>query len=101
MANILNTGKNTTDSSLVYGTTSISYSNTPITKVDSSLIVNGPIKMNGLDLEERLSTIEKVLNIPTRDATMEEKYPKLKAIYEQYVYELEKYKTWQRIKDKE
>jgi hypothetical protein len=55
--------------------------------------------MNGVNLEKRLSTIEQVLNIPTRDATMEEKYPKLKKIYEEYITELEKYKTWDNIKD--
>lgn len=98
MTNISNIGKNSIDS-YVYGNASVSYTTTPMTKVDSSLIVNGSIKMNGTDLEERLSVIEQVLNIPTRDAIMEEKYPELKKIYEQYVKELEKYKTWQRIKE--
>ncbi len=76
------------------------------TSVQNTLNVSGEIrapdiKLNGISVEERLSTIEKVLNIPTRDAIMEEKYPKLREIYDQYRYELEKYKTWQRIKDKQ
>lgn len=76
------------------------------TSIQNTLNVSGEIrapdiKLNGISVEERLSTIEKVLNIPTRDAIMEEKYPKLREIYDQYRHELEKYKTWQRIKDKQ
>lgn len=75
------------------------------TSIQNTLEVSGEIrtpniKLNGISLEERLSTIEQVLNVPTRDATMEQKYPKLKKIYEEYMRELEKYKTWERIKDK-
>jgi hypothetical protein len=55
--------------------------------------------MNGTNLEDRLSTIETVLNIPTRDVTLEEKYPRLKEIYIQYITELEKYKNWEKLKD--
>ena len=69
--------------------------------IDSTLTVHGDIIINGQSLNERLSIIEQTLNIPTRDVTMEQKYPKLKEIYDQYKHELEKYKTWQRIKDKE
>jgi hypothetical protein len=29
---------------------------------------------------------------------MEAKYPKLAELYKQYMHELEKYKTWERIK---
>jgi len=93
-------------SSVAFNPTSVSYtnavdSNTSISTIitGESLIVKGSIIMNGVNLEKRLSTIEQVLNIPTRDATMEEKYPKLKKIYEEYITELEKYKTWDNIKD--
>jgi hypothetical protein len=68
-----------------------------ITKA-ATLDIKGDVKINGVDLEERLSTIETVLQIPTRDVTMEAKHPKLKALYEQYMHELEKYKTFDRIK---
>lgn len=64
----------------------------------AALEVNGKLRVNGIDLEERLSTIETILQIPTRDATMESKYPKLAELYNQYMKELEKYKTWERIK---
>jgi hypothetical protein len=64
----------------------------------ATLDVKGTVKINGVDLEERLTTIETLLQIPTRDVTMEAKHPKLKALYEEYMHELEKYKTWHRIK---
>lgn len=63
----------------------------------ATLEIKGAVKINGLDLEERLSTIEKVLQIPTRDATMEAKHPKLAKLYKEYIKELEKYKTWHRL----
>ena len=65
---------------------------------DATLNVKGNVVINGVDLEERLKTIETLLQIPTRDVTMEAKHPKLKALYEEYMHELEKYKTWHRIK---
>jgi hypothetical protein len=68
-----------------------------ITKA-ATLDVKGTVKINGVDLEERLKTIETLLQIPTRDVTMEAKHPKLAELYKQYMHELEKYKTWHRIK---
>lgn len=65
---------------------------------EAALEVKGKLRLNGIDLEERLQTIETVLNIPTRDAIIENKYPKLAEIHKQYMKELEKYKTWERIK---
>ena len=67
----------------------------------SSLEVKGKIIHNGRDLEERLSTIEKVLMIPERDVEMEKKYPKLKKLYNEYIKELSKYKMWDKLKDDE
>jgi hypothetical protein len=64
----------------------------------ASLQVSGKVVINGLDLEERLKTIEKVLMIPERDATMEAKYPSLKKKFDEYINALEKYKTFERIK---
>ena len=65
---------------------------------DATLNVKGNVVINGVDLEERLKTIETILNIPQRDVTMEAKYPKLAELYKQYMRELEKYKTWDRVK---
>ena len=64
----------------------------------ATLDVKGNVKINGLDLEERLTTIEKVLNIPQRDVILETKYPKLKQLHDEYMRELEKYKTFERLK---
>lgn len=71
---------------------------TVVLEEKATLDVKGTVKINGVDLEERLSTIETLLQIPTRDVTMEAKHPKLKALYEEYMHELEKYRTWHRIK---
>lgn len=64
----------------------------------ASLEVKGKIIHNGRDLEERLSTIEKVLMIPERDVEMEKKYPKIKKLYNEYIEELSKYKMWDTLK---
>jgi len=66
-----------------------------------ALEVKGKMIINGKDLEERLNTIEKVLQIPERDVILEKKHPKLKKLYDQYIHELEKYRTWNRIKGEE
>ena len=65
---------------------------------EATLEVTGRIKMNGEYLDERLERIETLLSIPTRNVKIEEQYPKLKELYDQYMHELEKCKTWNRIK---
>ncbi len=67
----------------------------------ASLEVKGKVVINGLDLEERLKTIEKVLMIPERDATMEAQYPSLKKKYDEYITALSKYRMWSQIKGDE
>lgn len=63
-----------------------------------SLDVKGTVVINGRDLEERLDTIEKVLQIPERDVKLEAKYPKLKKLYDEYIHALGKYRTFEAIK---
>jgi hypothetical protein len=75
--------------------------NTVVLEEKATLEVKGIVKINGVDLDKRLSTMEQVLNIPTRDVTMESKYPKLATLYQQYMHELEKYKTFERLKGDE
>lgn len=58
------------------------------------LEVKGRMVINGRDLEERLDTIEKVLQIPERDVILEKKHPKLKKLYDEYIHALGKYRTW-------
>jgi len=65
------------------------------------LEVKGRMVLNGVDLEERLNTIEKVLHIPERDVILEKKHPKLKKLYDEYIKELSKYRMWQAIKGDE
>jgi len=64
----------------------------------ASLEVKGRMIINGKDIEERLDTIEKVLQIPERDAKLEKKHPKLKKLYDEYIQALGKYRTFEAIK---
>jgi hypothetical protein len=64
----------------------------------ASLEVKGKMVINGRDLEERLDTIEKVLQIPERDVILEKKHPKLKKLYDEYIAALGKYRTFEAIK---
>ena len=63
-----------------------------------TLEVKGNMVINGRDLEERLETIEKVLQIPERDVILEKKHPKLKKLYDEYIQALGKYRTFETIK---
>jgi hypothetical protein len=67
----------------------------------ASLEVKGRMVINGRDLEERLDTIEKVLQIPERDVILEKKHPKLKKLYDEYIQALGKYRTFESIKGDE
>jgi hypothetical protein len=74
---------------------------TVILEKAATLEVKGNVVINGQDLEERLSIIETILYIPTRDVKLEAKYPRLKELYHEYTRELGKYKTWESIKGEE
>jgi hypothetical protein len=65
---------------------------------DATLTVKGNVIINGVDLEERLKTIEKVLLIPERDVILERKHPRLKKLYDEYIQALGKYRTFEAIK---
>ena len=74
--------------------------NVMIVKQDpASLEVKGRMILNGQNLEERLNTIEKVLQIPERDVILEKKHPKLKRLYDEYITALAKYRTFETIKE--
>ena len=76
--------------------------NVMIVKQDpASLEVKGRMVINGIDLEERLKTIERVLTIPERDVKLEAKHPKLKKLYDEYIHALAKYRTFEAIKGEE
>jgi hypothetical protein len=65
------------------------------------LEVKGKMTLNGRDLEERLDAIEKVLHIPERDVKLEQKRPKLKKLYDEYMAALGKYRTFESLKGDE
>ena len=100
------TTNNTGTSGQIYtttGTNGVTWANpndnVMIIKQDpASLEVKGKMILNGLDLEERLNTIEKVLQIPERDVILEKKHPKLKKLYDEYINALGKYRTFEAIK---
>jgi hypothetical protein len=73
----------------------ISQTNPPTIEVKGNMVINGR------DLEERLKTIEKVLQIPERDVKLEAKHPKLKKMHDDYIKELSKYRMWETIKGDE
>ena len=97
---------NTTGSFLTSAGTSTSWSNPAsevmIMKINQTnpptIDVKGKMVINGVDLEERLNTIEKVLCIPERDVILEKKHPKLKKLYDDYINALGKYRTFEAIK---
>jgi hypothetical protein len=72
--------------------------NTLCIEKTATLEVKGNMIINGVDLEERLATIEKVLFIPERDVKLEAKHPKLKKLYDDYIKELSKHRMWESIK---
>jgi hypothetical protein len=72
-----------------------------ILEKDATLTVKGRVVINDRDLEERLSTMEKLLQIPERDVKLESKHPKLKKLYDEYIHALAKYRTFEAIKGDE
>jgi hypothetical protein len=72
-----------------------------ILEKDATLTVKGKVVINDRDLEERLSTMEKLLKIPERDVILEKKHPKLKKLYDEYIAALGKYRTFEAIKGDE
>jgi len=94
----------------IYTTTGTNSANwvTPSNPIDTVMKVNqtnpptievkGNMVINGVDLEERLKTMEKLLQIPERDVKLEKKHPKLKKLYDEYIAALGKYRTFDAIK---
>jgi hypothetical protein len=76
-------------------------SGTIATTTITDLVVTGSVKVEGSDLLERISTIERVLGIPEKDSALEVKYPSLKKQRDDYIDSLEKCRTFERIKGSE
>ena len=94
---------------LTTGSNGTSWSNATVTNQNVMVVKNSPAELevkgrmviNGIDLEERLKTIERMLTIPERDVILEKKHPKLKKLYDEYINALGKYRTWEAIKGEE
>jgi len=100
------TGRSPTGQFLTNGSNGTTWSNPKdnvmvVHNDPASLEVKGKVVINGQDLEERLSTIETVLQIPERDVKLEKKHPKLKKLYDEYIQALGKYRTFEAIKGDE
>jgi hypothetical protein len=99
-AYLTSTGTNT-----VWTTGTNSIPNSEVIRINqtkpATIEVKGTMVINGRDLEERLNTIEKVLQIPERDVILEKKHPKLKKLYDEYIAALGKYRTFEAIKGDE
>jgi hypothetical protein len=113
LGNITISGGGSGGAGQIYTTTGTGAANwvTPSNPLDTVMKINqtnppqlevkGRMVINGVDLEERLNTIEKVLQIPERDVKLEKKHPKLKKLYDEYIAALGKYRTFDAIKGEE
>jgi hypothetical protein len=102
-----------TSTGILPGFTSSGYINSPTittTSLASSAItidggpngnmrVDVPLIVNGRDVMKELDEMRDVLLLLKRDVDMEAKYPRLKEIKEEYERALEKYKTFDSIKE--
>lgn len=75
------------------GSNNLSIGNTNFTS-SKDMVITGDIIFQGSPLSERLERIEKAISFYH---VLEERYPRLKEISQQYQAELEKYITWESI----
>jgi len=61
--------------------------------------INTPLLVNDRDILKELDEMRDALLLLKRDVNMEEKYPRLKKLKDQYEQALEKYKTFEAIKE--
>ena len=66
---------------------------------DHTIRINDPLLVKGRDILKELDEMRDALLLLKRDVDMEEKYPRLKELKDQYEQALEKYKTFEIIKD--
>ena len=65
---------------------------------DKKVQVTATLEVNGRDVIRELDEMRDALMLLKRDVDMESKYPRLKEIKDMYEQELEKYKTFERLK---
>ena len=66
---------------------------------NGSMQVDVPLIVNGRDVMKELDEMRDALLLLKRDVDMEAKYPKLKELKDEYERSLEKYKTFEAIKE--
>lgn len=102
----------TYSTSIVYSPSSPTWNNTVDTAVslaDNKVSIDGgpngsmkidvPLIVNGRDVVKELDEMRDSLLLLKRDVDMEAKYPRLKEIKDEYDRALEKYKTFETIKE--
>ena len=67
--------------------------------VNGSMRVDVPLVVNGRDVMKELDEIRDALLLLKRDVDMETKYPRLRELKDEYERALEKYKTFEAIKE--
>lgn len=67
--------------------------------INGSMRVDVPLIVSGRDVMKELDEMRDVLLLLRRDVNMEAKYPRLKELKDEYERALEKYKTFEAIKD--
>jgi len=80
-------------------TTSIADSPITIDGSGDSVSVNRPLVVNDRDILKELDEMRDALLLLKRDVDMEAKYPRLRELKDQYEAELEKYKTFDTLKE--
>ena len=66
--------------------------------VNGSMQVDVPLVVNGRDVMKELDEMRDALLLLKRDLDMEARYPKLRELKDAYEAQLEKYKTFERLK---
>lgn len=66
---------------------------------NGSMKVDVPLIVNGRDVMKELDEMRDALLLLKQDVDMEAKYPRLKELKDEYEKALEKYKTFDRIKE--
>ena len=66
---------------------------------NGSMRVDVPLVVNGRDVMKEIDEMRDALLLLKRDVDMESKYPKLKELKDEYERALEKYKTFEAIKE--
>lgn len=79
--------------------TSIADSAITIDRNDNNVSVNRPLIVNDRDILKELDEMRDALLLLKRDVDMESKYPRLKELKDEYEIALEKYKTFEAIKE--